>query len=266
MASAQREAEQLDSLFQALLRAGDDPQRLATEIEEHQPSEELLVALLRRPASPRLLRHLAETEPWRRQPRVLAAVTLNSRVERPLALRLLPALGWRDLASVAAGPWVHSALRQRAEALLVDGLRDLRLGERIALARLATPPVLSALLLDADAKVVRAALLNPRLRESALEVAIGRDLAPRALFEETVASSRWRDVYSVRLALILQPRTPLSLALAQVSALVKRDLRRVLAKDELSPLVHAVAQRLIEPPDSAEGRGDLGHPDSDPDP
>jgi hypothetical protein len=257
MASAQREAEQLDSLFQALLRAGDDPQRLATEIEEHQPSENLLIALLRRPASPKLLRHLAETEPWLRQPRVLAAVTLNSRVERPLALRLLPALGWHDLALVAAGPWVQSAVRQRAEALLLDGLRDLRLGERIALARLATPRVLASLLLDADAKVVRAALLNPRLRESDLGVAIGRDLAPRVLFEEAVASHRWQDVYSIRLALVLQPRVPLSLVLALISGLVKRDLRRVLAKDELAPLVHAVAQRLLEP-DLGKSGGDPG--------
>ncbi len=264
MVSAQREAAQLDSLFQALLRAGDDPLRLAAEIEEHQPSENLLVALLRRPASPKLLRHLAESEPWRRQPRVLAAVTLNSRVERPLALRLLPSLGWHDLALVAAGPWVQSALRQRAEALLVDGLRDLRLGERIALARIATPPVLAALLMDTDAKVVRAALLNPRLREADLGVAVARDVAPRVLFEEVVASSRWRDVYSVRLILILQPRTPLALALAQISALVKRDLRRVLAKSDLSPLVHAVAQTLIEAPEPGEPHRGPSRADSDP--
>ena len=61
-----------------------------------------------------------------------------------------------------------------------------------------------------------------------------------------MASSRWRDRYALRLAIALQPKAPLALALGQLSALLPRDLRRVAATSALSPLVQAAAARLAE--------------------
>jgi hypothetical protein len=45
---------------------------------------------------------------------------------------------------------------------------------------------------------------------------------------------------------VLQPRTPLSLALGQLSSLLKRDLERVARTPELAPLVRAAARRVAE--------------------
>ena len=50
----------------------------------------------------------------------------------------------------------------------------------------------------------------------------------------------------MRLALVLQPRTPLGVALAQITSLLDRDLERVAKAAGLRPLVQAAASRLFE--------------------
>ncbi len=233
-----------DALFKSFLAAGENVPRLRDVLVANDPDELTMVAVLRRAVPVRLLEHLGTQPPWSERPRVLGAIVRNPRTAQSLALRLVPALFWRDLAEVAANPLLSGPVRVRAESALKEALPDLRTGERVTLARLATRPILPALLADAEAKVTRIALLNPRLREEDLLAALRQTNANRSLFEEIAASPRWRETYAVRLGLVLQPRTPLALALAQISALVKRDLERVAETAELSPLVQAAAARV----------------------
>jgi hypothetical protein len=231
-----------DALYAELMRAR--PEALAALLPPADGDPTLLMAVLRRPVPARFLELVAGTPPWSRDPRLLAAVVLNPRVPRALAQQLLPSLHWRDLADVAVSPRVDAAARVRAETILREQLPDLRLGDRVTLGRLATPPVLGPLLLDAEPRGVEAALQNPRLREEDLLLAVRAAAPPRALLEAITVSSRWREAYAVRLALVLQPRTPLALALGQLSALLPRDLERVAATDGLAPLVCAAALRV----------------------
>jgi hypothetical protein len=173
-------------------------------------------------------------------------VVLSPRAGRGLSLRLLSQLSWRDLADVAATPRVPAAVRLRAESLLREALRDLRLGDKITLARLATASVLAALLRDDEPRVLEAALLNPRLREQDLLTALRREDVPRPLIEACTSSPRWSANYAVRLALVLQPRTPQPVALLQISTLVPRDLKRVAGARDLRPLVRAAARAVLE--------------------
>jgi hypothetical protein len=166
---------------------------------------------------------------------------------------LLPQLYWRQLADVAATPHVPAAVRVRAEASLGDQLRDLRLGERVALARVATPPLIQRLLVEGEPRVLQALLNNPRLKEEDLLVALRKTDVPLALVDAVVASSRWGDRYFVRLELALQPKTPLPIAMLQLSSLVKRDLRRVVEASGLRPLVQVAAERLLALAESPEG-------------
>jgi hypothetical protein len=235
----------VDALHAALLRAGGNGARLR-ELLREPIDEQVLVAVLRRAVPPNFLEILAATAPWSERPRVLARVVLSPRASRGLSLRLLAQLSWRELADVAAAPWVAAAVRLRAEALLGEVLRDLRLGDRITLSRLATAPVLARLLLDDEPRVIQAALPNPRLREEDLVTVVRREDVPRPLLEACASSSRWSASYAVRLALVLQPRTPQPVALLQISSLVPRDLRRVSDARELRPLVRAAARAVLE--------------------
>jgi hypothetical protein len=236
----------LDRAWAELLRAGPSAPAQREVLDRYGADKPLLVALLRRAVPLGFLELIASTPPWSEDHRLLAAVVLSPRATRPLGLRLVGSLLWRDLADVAASPRVASAVRIRAEGLLQDQLPDLRLGEKITLAKIATPPVLMPLLVDPDPKVVEAGLINRLLREEDLLVRVRAEQPSLPLLEGIVASSRWRDRYALRLAIALQPKAPLALALGQLSALLPRDLRRVAETAALSPLVQAAAARLVE--------------------
>jgi hypothetical protein len=229
-----------------LIRIGEDVAGVRKLLAEVSPSDNAVLALLRRAVSRAFLEEIAKTEPWSGRSLLLTAVAMNPRAEKTLSLRLLPLLPWGSLATLAATPWVLGPVRARTEALLDSMLLDLRLGERIALARIATRPVLLKLILDSEPRVVEAGLLNPRLSAEDLLNVIAREQAARVLLAQVAASPRWAEVYSVRLALTLQPLTPLSLALAQISALNRRDLERVAATEKLAPLVKAAARRVLK--------------------
>jgi len=235
----------VDGLHSRLIEAGESVPRLK-EVLPDLVDEQVAVALLRRAVPAAFLDLVASSSPWSERPRVLARVALNPRAPRGLVLRLVSQLQWRDLADVAASPRVPAAARQRAETLILDGLRDMRLGDRVTLGRLATVKVLVALLDDDEPRVVDAALLNPRLREEDVVTAVRRDDAPPTLVRVAADSSRWSSSYAVRFALVLQPRTPLPIALLQISSLVPRDLRRVAAAADLRPLVRAAARSVLE--------------------
>jgi hypothetical protein len=236
----------VDALFRAVVQAGESVPRLREALRSRAVEPTTLLAVLRRAVPRQLLELIGTSPPWSQDTRLLGGVVLNPRAPAPLALRLLPSLYWHDLAEAAANPRLLGPVRVRAEAVLADRIPDLKLGERITLGRLATPFVLARLLADEDPRVVQACLQNPRLREDDLAAALRRELAAPALLAEAAASSRWKDNYRVRLEIVLQPRTPLSLSLGQLSRLVPGDLARVAAASALPPLVQAAAQRLLE--------------------
>jgi hypothetical protein len=245
LGSGEREQEAADRLFAEALRAGES-RVAARAVLQLAQEEQVLAAVLRRAVPVAFLEEVAAIRPWSERPRVLARVVLHPRAPRSLSLRLVSALYWRDLADVAATARVPAAVRSRAESLLKDGLAGMRLGDRVTLARLATPALLPALLADADRRVVESTLVNPRLREEDLVVALRRDDVGPALLESVVVSSRWASNYAVRLALVLQPRTPLALALPQIRSLVAHDLRRVEGDGALRPLVRAAAREVLD--------------------
>ena len=233
-----------EQLFARALAAGESRPR-AREVLAGALDEQVLAEALRRAVPAAFLEEVAATRPWSERPRVLARVVLSPRAPHALSLRLVSSLYWRDLAEVAATPRLPAAVRSRAESLLRDGLGDMRLGDRVTLARLATPALLPALLADSERQVAESSLLNPRLREEDLVAALRREDVRVVLIEATVSSSRWATNYAVRLTLVLQPRTPLPLALQQISSLVPRDLRRVAGEAALRPLVRAAALEVL---------------------
>ncbi len=236
----------VDELYLQLLRAGESRPRARELLAAAFLDEQTLLALLCRALPVAFLEEVAATPPWNERPFVLARVVLNPRAPRALGLRLVGGLRWRELAEVAAAMRVSGAVRLRAEGLLRDQLGELRFGDKIALARLATPALLVALLADTEPRVVLASLENPRLREEDLVSALRRDGAAVSLCEGASASPRWSTSYAVRLALVLQPRTPLAIALQQISSLVPGDLRRVADAKRLRPLVSAAARAVLE--------------------
>ena len=241
----ERKSLAVDALFADLVRAGESRSQVRTVLAGV-VDEQVLIAVLRRAVPVAALEDVVSRFPWSERPRVLARVVTNPRAAQGLALRLVPALYWRDLAEVAATARLSGAVRARAESQLGDGLASMRLGDRVTLARLATPAILTTLLADDEPRVVESALQNPRLREEDLVTALKREDASPAVLRAAAESPRWATNYSVRLSLVLQPRTPLALALAQISSLVPRDLRRAAEDPRVRPLLRAAAQAVLD--------------------
>lgn len=236
----------VDALHAAVLAAGENVPAARRVLHESEPDPVLLTPVLRRAVPRAFLDALAATPPWSRDPRVLADVVLSPQAVPRLSVPLLPSLFWHDLAEIARTLRVVAPVRARAEALIIERLPDLRLGERITLARLATPPVLRALLGQGEPRVTQAGLQNPRLREDDLLSAMRASDVPVVLLEAAARSRRWSENYNVRLELVLQARTPLGVALAQITSLVPRDLARVSRTRGLRPLLQAAAMRVAE--------------------
>jgi hypothetical protein len=246
----------VDALHAAVLRAGENMMAARRLLSERGPDPVLLGVVLRRAVPRVFLEALAVMPPWSRDGRVLAAVVLSPQAPPRICVPVLPALHWHDLAEVARTLRVAPPVRARAETLLLERLPDLRLGERISLGRMATPPVLRELLRHAEPRVIEASLVNPRLREDDILSVMRANDVPVALLEAAAGSRRWSENYNVRLELVLQARTPLALALAQITSLVPRDLIRVSKTRGLRPLVHAAALRAAvgpEPPNGGSG-------------
>jgi hypothetical protein len=233
----------VDALFAALLAAGESLPRVVQALAAA-PDEEVVVSVLRRAVPVRALEHLARTPPWSESSRVLAAIVLNPKSPPRLSLAVVPTLAWRSLADVAASPRVPSAVRLRAESVLKERLPEMRLGEKITLGRLATAAVLLSLLVDTDARILESCLENPRLREADLAALLRRPEVAPVLIEAAAASTRWTRSYLVRLEIAVQPRTPLGIALAQLSSLNRADLIRVSRTPGLRALVQAAALRV----------------------
>jgi len=240
------ETARIDQLHGELLAAGESLSGVREVLARREPDDETVLGVIRRAVPSKFLEHIGTTPPWSGAPRILARVVLHPRAPRALSLRLVPSLFWRDLADVAAAPHVPAAVRVRAEATLKDLLDDMRLGDRVSLAKVATPAILPRLLVDADRKVTQAVLINRRLREEDLLTALRLADVPLALLDAVVASPKWSQVYGVRFALVLQPRTPLAVALLQISSLVKRDLLRVSEATGVRPLLQASARAVLE--------------------
>lgn len=232
-------------LHQRLLEAGEDRERIDAILASPGLTDALVLAVLRRGLPGRALEAVAETPPWSGRTRLQGAIALNRGCPRALGQKLLPGLLWSDLATLATSPHTPSPVRVRAEALLKDRLVEMRLGERMSLAKRATPSVLRPLLDDKERRVVQAALRNPRLREDDLVAALRAPSASRALVSAIPAVPRWKGSYAVRRALVLHPRTPLPLALAQVTDLRPPDQRRIARTEGVHPLLRAAARRAL---------------------
>jgi hypothetical protein len=117
--------------------------------------------------------------------------------------------------------------------------RTVTLGERKSLARRSNRELITRVLRDPHPDVMRILLANPRLTEpDVLRLCARRPVASEVL-REVFQSARWIVRYPIKLALTLNPYTPLDIGLQLIPHLHEQDLRRVLEAADLSPELQA---------------------------
>lgn len=175
---------------------------------------------------------------------VRRAAAFHPRTPRTDALRYVAGLYWADLVRLGVETRVHPVVRRSADLRLVERLPGLAVGEKMAIARGASPTVLAALRHDPTPRVIAALLENPRLTEGTLLPLAASEQAPAATLAVLAGSRRWAARYPIRLALCRNPHTPLAAVLPLLPLLLKRDLEGVAADTRLLLPVRRRAQLL----------------------
>jgi hypothetical protein len=172
-------------------------------------------------------------------------LALHPRTPEILALRLIPTLFWRDLMVLGLDARLRPTLRRAAESHLLARLAQMAVGEKVTLARRASPGILAQLRHDPSPRVVAALLDNPRLTEGALVPVLQSATTPPAVLELIAGDRRWGVRYPLRVALSRNPRTPLETALRLLPALRKPDLKAVAADPRVPEPVRHRARLLL---------------------
>lgn len=136
--------------------------------------------------------------------------------------------------------------------------RPLTLGERKSLARKPDREMMDRLLRDPHPDVIRMVLVNSRLTEDdVLAVASRRPVRPDVLVQ-IARSTKWVHRARIRIALVLNPDTPLDIAAPLVGLLMRHELRLVATSTTVPAAVRALCLEHLDrrPPSPIEGEDD----------
>ncbi|HON96336.1 MAG TPA: hypothetical protein PL013_11080 [Deltaproteobacteria bacterium] len=128
---------------------------------------------------------------------------------------------------------------------LYQKIQTMSVSEKLDLARKAPKEARSILIRDSNKLVQLAVVSSPKITESEiLAIASSRQVNDDVL-KKIGMNKDWLRNYQVRLALVNNPKTPLSIAMAQITYLNQRDLA-LLAKSKgvPRPIVTAAEGRL----------------------
>jgi hypothetical protein len=210
------------------------------------PGLVLLILQKNRGITGSLISRIGRNRAWLKPYEVKAAIVLHPKTPRPLAMGLIQFLWWRDLARVADQASLAPPLRRAAERLLEIRQQELALGEKVALARIATRGVIGVLRRTSDPMVMRALLQNPRLlEEDALAIASRKGTAAgvlQALAEDHRLSVR----PALQRALVQNPATPPAAALHLLKWLTTQALKDLAHAPYVPTLVKVAALRMVE--------------------
>ncbi len=201
--------------------------------------------LLRSPhCSARAVELLLVQPVMRRSRALVALVVRHPACPRAFAWDSLPTLGWRDLLGVASDPRALPTVRRQAERKILERLRQLAVGERVSLARLATRGVLPALLREGNASAVAALLENPRFTEDDAVRLVATNPEPAAVLV-VLRHPRWGRLPGVIQAAMRSPAVPLGVALGLAATLSTAQLQRAVADEDVGAKVREGIARLI---------------------
>jgi hypothetical protein len=132
----------------------------------------------------------------------------------------------------------------------LNDARDVTLGERRSMARRPDRDILSRLVMDPDPQVIRILMLNPRVVEADILRIASRRPNSAEVLTEVFRHPKWVRRQVVRLALILNPYSPLEISLGLLGLLNRAELRTVSREQSIHPILRGQArgrhQALIE--------------------
>lgn len=219
-------------------------------------TEELALALLgRRDLHGSVLEAVSKNAAVMKHRKVINAVVAHPRTPRYVALPIARHLYTFELMQIALTPGVAADLKMAAEEAIVARLETIASGERLALAKRSSGRVAAALLLDAESRVIEAALVNPQMTEAWIVKALMKDEQPQALVEQVARHPKWSLRREVQLALLRNDKTPLARVLQFAQNLPSGALRDILKHSRLTASVKMYLLKELDDRAKAKAKG-----------
>jgi hypothetical protein len=220
---------------------------LQTTVAESALTEDSALALLKRPdLSPDVLERLSKNGTILRNRKVKRALVENPKTPRHVSLPLVRQLYTFDLMQIALTPVVPADIKLAADEALCNRMETISAGERLTLAHRGSGRIAEALLGDAEARVVHAALQNLRLTEAAILKALSRHDSSSLLVDAVCHHSQWSLRREVRMALLRNEKTPLARAAEFARGLPTALVRELLQNSRLPANVRSYLLKDLE--------------------
>jgi hypothetical protein len=196
-----------EELFQILQDPA--PEVLRTALKNRQLTEEHLLFLLKRRDLPEdLLKAIYQRNSSSASHQLQTALVRNPSTPGSIVLSLLPHLYLFELLNLCLLPGTTPDLKLAAEQQIIKRLPTVPLGNKLTLARRATPNLLGELLRSGEPQVFTICLDSPRLKEISVLQFLS---SPRANAESISAIARhprWKSRPNLRLTILRHPQTP----------------------------------------------------------
>ncbi len=223
-----------------------EPEILVAVAADPRLSEDLALALLQRRDLPwQALEQMHKHKSLARLRKVQLALVMHPRTPRHVSVPIIRHLYAFELMQIALLPAVVADVKRAAEETLIGRLATVSSGERFTLAKQSSGRVAAALLLDKEARVMRAALDNPQMTELWIVKALKADAGTELLAPAVGRHAKWSHRNDVKAALLANKNTPLACLLQIAAEIPLAALKEVLRNARLAPNVKRQLQSAL---------------------
>jgi hypothetical protein len=205
----------------------DEREEVLSALLDNPNLQEVQVCLLlgRKELPLTLLEKIAQRQDWMMSYRVRRNLALHPHVGQTVGMQLVRHLFAVDLVELALSPSGSSPLRHLAEELLLARVAQLPTAQKMHLARRGSSRIAAALLAEASSDLLGIVLENPFLNEGQVLKVLSRISLPERVVRAIAEHSRWSNIYSIRLMLLKNSKTPLARVLVFLPAIAMSDLQ-----------------------------------------
>jgi len=132
-------------------------------------------------------------------------------------------------------------LQQSLQARIVT----MKVGEKLKLALKGHRDARTILMRDGTFIVKKFVMMNPRISEDEVTAIAKNRHVERELIDMIVRRKEWMTNYQIRLALVTNPKTPVTIALKYLKTLMTRDLRQLAKSKNVPAAVNSAAKRMV---------------------
>jgi hypothetical protein len=203
---------------------------------------QLLAIVKRRDLGEDILKSLCKHPLVESSHNLKVALARHPKISAPQLSVLLPHLYLFELLNLCLLPEITPDQKFAAERLIIQRLPVTPLGNKLTLARRATPAVLEALLKDKEPRVLEICLSNPKLKEGVVFQFLRSSSANAETLSIVARHPRWQSRPNLREAILTNPKTPPIWFTLWLPGMKIAEVKRLLSSNRLVP----AQKRLVE--------------------